>query len=145
MTTSEKTARISWLVYLVLAAPLVVLCAIAFVLLTYGLFDPRPPEEFRLSTIRTLLLLISSFLVSAFWILGIFQAHRFNSPWLALVPFVAQLIPLTIFAAAVGAFSGMTSWDPWYIYCLLSSLPLVVGIASVIISALKTSSIKEMP
>jgi hypothetical protein len=128
-TTLEKLGRVSWMVYLILALPVVVFCVWIDALLIRELFIPDPgPLELPPQTLAVkAVTIVSTTLIPIFWILGLVSGHHFNGRWRAVIPFLGNLLLVTCLAFII--YSVMRAehngWDWEFLY--LAGLAMVLG------------------
>ena len=134
----EKIGQLCWLAYLVTVLPACYYCAGIWVVMVEAFFGgSNGMFAFELGAVIKMIILAA---LPVIWILGVFLAHRFNGRWLPCVPFLIHLVPMTILTATF----GQDAPEPLdqemggvFYYLLMTILLLVVGLAAVIVTAIK--------
>ena len=110
--------------------------------LLLAIWFPVAPEEAQLAEMKVVEVMFYSISILVFWTLGVFFAHRFNGRWTALVPFIAQLVPLVGFGSFMVRMQSFEGGDPefdnYFIYLVGVILVLLVGVVSVVVEAIKS-------
>ena len=137
MIASNKFGRFTWISYLIGASPVAIFCCVMWIACLFVLpADNIGPIDVAPSPFIERFLMISSFIaLPVVWILSITIAHRFNTDRLAIIPYIANIIPVLGFLwfAYIMRLEEGSDFTWMMLYASLLLTLLVLGFLTVII------------